>query len=182
MKKLSGKTIRFGLTLLAGLFIVLSWSVTAVAQEVGWPREIDLPAGKIVIYQPQVDTFENNDLTARSAVSVTPAGKTDPVFGAVWFEARLQTDRDTRMVNILELDVPQVRFPNTTPEKEQELAKVLKEEIPKWDLSFSLDRLLTMLDLTESEHLQPPNERSKKRHRGSAPERRPTPRQSEPAQ
>jgi hypothetical protein len=149
MKKLSGKTTRLGLTSLSALLIVVSWSHAAVAQQSGWPREIDLPAGKIVIYQPQVDTFENNDLTARSAVSVTPAGKTEPVFGAVWFKTRLQTDRDTRMVSILELDVPQVRFPNATPEQEQELAGVLKEEIPKWDLSFSLDRLLTMLDLAE---------------------------------
>jgi hypothetical protein len=145
----SRKSVRFGLTHLGVLLIVFSWGQAASAQDIGWPREIDLPAGKIVIYQPQLDNLEGNDLTGRSAVSVTPAGRTEPAFGMVWFEAQLESDRDNRMVSILELDVPRVRFPNATPEQEQALAGVLKEEIPKWDLSFSLDRLVTMLDLAE---------------------------------
>ena len=48
-------------------------------QSEGWPREIDTAKGKIVIYQPQVDTFSGDKLTSRAAVSVTPTGKGEPV-------------------------------------------------------------------------------------------------------
>ena len=60
---------------------------SAFAQEVddiGWPREIAHPQARIVLYQPQVDAFEGNDITARAALSVTPEGQTEPVVGAAW--------------------------------------------------------------------------------------------------
>ena len=76
----------------------------------GWPREIPLDRGSVVVYQPQSDTFEGNNLSGRAAVSVTPTGQ-EPVFGTVWFEARLETDRDTRMAAIDNLAVTRVGFP-----------------------------------------------------------------------
>ena len=66
------------------------------AQELGWPREIVVPEGKVVMYQPQADSFEDDLLTGRAAVSVTPTGQNEPVFGAVWMKSRVATDRDTR--------------------------------------------------------------------------------------
>ena len=62
-----------------------------------WPREIDTPEAKIVMYQPQLESFEGNRLTGRAAVAVTPRGRTEPVFGAVWIDARVSTDRDNRI-------------------------------------------------------------------------------------
>ena len=76
-------------------------SVLIAAQsepELGWPRQIDIPEGKIVIYQPDFDSFEGNILEGRSAISVTPTGKNEPVFGAFWFKCRVDTDSDERMV------------------------------------------------------------------------------------
>ncbi len=139
---------------LASAFVVLGvWApAMALAQEdvEGWPREIDTDQGLVVLYQPQLDAFEGNQMEARMAVSVTPEGKDEPVFGAVWLKARVETDLDTRTVEILEVDVPQVRFPNATEAQEQEFSQHLEREIPSWDLDLSLDRLLAMLDLAES--------------------------------
>ena len=66
---------------LASLLIVAS---AGADEATGWPREIETKRGKVVIYQPQPDTFEGNVLTARAAVSVIPQDK-EPVFGAAWF-------------------------------------------------------------------------------------------------
>lgn len=120
-------------------------------EDIGWPREIERPEAGIVIYQPQVDTFIGDDLAARAAVSVTLTGKSTPVFGAVWIQARVDTDRDNRTVTILEIQVPQVRFPDATEAQEQQLAGILVEELSGRALTFSLDRLLTSLDVAEHE-------------------------------
>jgi hypothetical protein len=119
------------------------------AQDLGWPREINAPKAKVVMYQPQAEALEGNVLTGRAAVSVTPEGKTEPVFGAVWMTSHIATDRDNRTVEILEIEVSQVRFPGATPEQEERLSKIIVDEVTTWDLTMSLDRLLTMLDLAE---------------------------------
>ena len=60
--------------------IILSSDLNAAEDD--WPREIVAPEAKVVIYQPQLESFKENRLTARSAVSVTKTGTTEPVFGA----------------------------------------------------------------------------------------------------
>jgi hypothetical protein len=116
--------------------------------QLGWPREIQQDGYAITMYQPQVDSFENDRLTSRAAVSVTKdAG--EPVFGAVWITARVETDREERLVTIADVRVPRVRFPESTPEQEAGLAEILEREIPQWELTMSLDRLLTDLEDAE---------------------------------
>jgi hypothetical protein len=110
--------------------------VAAAQEEKDWPRQIDAPSATVIIYQPQPESFKGNDLKGRAAVSVTGKGKTEPVFGAIWFTARVETDRDTRMVSVLEVKVDHVRFPESTPEQEKQLAALLESEIPKWSLSL----------------------------------------------
>jgi hypothetical protein len=65
-------------------------------------------------------------------------------------KARVETDFDTRTVQIVAVDVPRVRFPNATKEQEQGFSQHLAREIPSWDLDLSLDRLLAMLEIAES--------------------------------
>ena len=116
-----------------------------------WPITFETAKGRFVLYLPQPETFRGDKITARAAVSATPAGKTQPVFGAIWFEARVLTDRDNRTVTIVEMSVPQVRFPNASPENQAAVAKFLEAEIPKLELTFSLDRLLTGLESAEKQ-------------------------------
>lgn len=117
----------------------------------GWPRQIDAEKARVVIYQPQVETFTGDKLEARAAVSVTPTGGTTPVFGAVWMKARVSTDYDERLVTLLDLEVTNAKFPDATPEQIADLSALLEREIPNWDLDISLDRLLAGLDAAEME-------------------------------
>ncbi|MHC4120323.1 MAG: carbohydrate-binding family V/XII [Planctomycetota bacterium] len=136
---------------LAVALMTLCLATFANAVELNWPREIQTPEAEIVMYQPQLESFKSNRLTARAAVSVTRKGEAEPVFGAVWMEARVSTDRDTRVVTLLDIDVPQTKFPDVDPAKVEKLTALLEAEIPKWEATISLDRLLTMLDLVEKE-------------------------------
>jgi hypothetical protein len=136
----------------AGLLFAFSGLAFAMLQEEpqeGWPREIPVEGATVVVYQPQSDTFEGNKLSGRAAVSVTPTDQ-EPVFGVVWFEARLETDRDERMATVDDVAVTRVGFPGADEEHQEALAGLLEREIPAWELDISMDRLLTDLELADT--------------------------------
>ncbi len=114
-----------------------------------WPREIGTPKGTIVIYQPQPEKLDGNQLKGRAAVAVELKESTEPVFGSVWFEARLETDRAERTATMADVTISQIRFPEQDEEKSKKLKALLEKEAPKWQLPISLDRLMATLDLTE---------------------------------
>jgi len=113
----------------------------ARADDPEWPRQIDAPQATIVIYQPQPETLKGNILTARAAVAVTLKGSTNPIYGTVWTNSRIETDRDQRTVTIADLTVTEVKLPNATAQEQQQLSRILETEIPRWNLKISLDRL-----------------------------------------
>ena len=137
------------LFLLAAL-MPISWLEAQEQGENPWPRQIEAASATVTMYQPQLEAFEGNTLKARAAVAVDTGG-TEPVFGAVWMTAQVQTDRDDRTVALVSLDITQVQFPESTGEYDQALASLLEAEIPQWSLSLSLDRLQASLALVESE-------------------------------
>jgi hypothetical protein len=69
---------------------------------INWPIEISGPRGTAVVYQPQPDSFKDDQITARAAVSIQSQNEKAPVFGAAWITARVSTDRDARTVTIIE--------------------------------------------------------------------------------
>jgi hypothetical protein len=119
-----------------------------------WPLEIASPAWKIEIYQPQPESLAGDMLDARAAVSLTKPGETEPVFGAMWLKARVATDRDERTVTIRDIDVQDVRLPNATKEQEQQFVQAIKDQVPRLDVTFSLDQLMTSLDLARKEQVE----------------------------
>ncbi|HRZ86489.1 MAG TPA: carbohydrate-binding family V/XII, partial [bacterium] len=138
----------------AGLLTIVYLFVTAVAAYAAapeWPRQIAAQGAQVIVYQPQPESLKGDLLTARAAVSVTQDGQAEAVFGTVWFNAHLTTDRDARTVTIVELEVPKVKFPNATPDQEQKLADILKNSLSQGEMTISLDRLMSSLDAAQKE-------------------------------
>ena len=121
------------------------------AQELEWPREMTLESGVLTIYQPQVDELIKDILTFRAAVSYKATGTTEPVFGAAWFESRVEIDREERMVHMISLMVTETRFPEGSEHVKTEFDQVIQAGLPDWDVDFSLDDLLTSLEASEEQ-------------------------------
>ncbi len=115
-----------------------------------WPMKLEGKTTTVVIYQPQVEYLTANTLEARAAVSVTNEEYTSPVFGAVWFDCKVSTDRDERTVSLIDLKVSAAKFPEIEQEKIDQLSALLEDEIPRWELKMSLDQLLADLELSET--------------------------------
>jgi hypothetical protein len=131
-----------GRALLPVLALVLMGGRPALAAQDKWPKRFEHPKGMVVMYQPQLETYQDDKLTGRAAVSVKTRTMKAPVFGAVWLSGRVAVDRDTRMATIDEVKVTDAKFPNATPEQLEKLKNFLNTEMADWSVPISLARLL----------------------------------------
>lgn len=133
-------------TLFVALTVVLFLSQSLSAEELkDWPRDINVASGVITIYQPQVDSLDGDQLSARAAVAYRAKGAKEPVFGAVWLEGQVDIDRGNGVVRYRSLEVTDSRLPSGSEEAGQKLADAVKEGMQSWTLTSSLDQLRTSL-------------------------------------
>ena len=99
-------------TLIYSLLLMASSALAQEADENAWPREIQAQGHLVIIYQPQPERLEGDRLYGRAAVAVETAGEAEPVFGAIWFDARLVTDHAERTATFDDIKITRVRFPN----------------------------------------------------------------------
>lgn len=121
------------------------------AQGLEWPRDLAIESGVLTMYEPQVDDLKDDILSFRAAVAYKQDDGSELVFGAAWFESRVEIDRETRMVHMVHLEVTDMRFPEGSEHVQGELNEYIKAGLPSWDVDFSLDGLLTSLEAAEKE-------------------------------
>ncbi len=134
------------------LFMLLAETVISqeVQPELNWPIEIESDNGAVTtLYQPQLESFSNNILEGRMAVTIKPKDK-DMIFGAVWFKATMSTDLDNRTVVLEKMQILKTHFPEIVDEeKTSRFSELLSKEIESWNIEMSLDRLLAGLEEVE---------------------------------
>lgn len=142
------------------LLMSLIWLVSmliclpsVLAQTGDWPRTLPLEQGMVTIYAPQIDDKTENIIHFRAALAYRATADSEPVFGAGWFESRVEIDSDTRVVHPKDFKVIETRFPDGTVDVQSELSAALAVSSPDWNLDFSLDELETALQAAETEAL-----------------------------
>ena len=75
--------------IIIAMSLVLGFGRPALAAQDPWPKRFEHPKGTVVMYQPQLEDFKDDILTARAAVSVKTKAMKAPVFGAVWLSGRV---------------------------------------------------------------------------------------------
>jgi len=130
------------------LFAVTS---TPLAAQVEWPQEIAADEGTIVVYQPQPESLEGNILKGRAAIALELKNTDEPVFGAMWFSARIETDQDTDMVTVLDFKVESVTWPDSRDAGEQRFTAIVEGAIPEAGFEISMERLSASLQSAEIE-------------------------------
>jgi hypothetical protein len=119
-----------------------------------WPREFSGSTCEITMFQPQIQSYKKTLLSAHTAISIIPIGKTESIYGAVWFDCQALTDYQTHVVKVKNLKVTQIIFPELSDEDTIKYSDSLKKEIPGWDISFSLEELvLSLIVFGSAEHI-----------------------------
>jgi len=116
-----------------------------------WPMHIPTSDGEIVIFQPQLEDFQGDTLKGRAAVSVTSSRQQEPMYGAVWLESRVATDRAARTVQILQVNVTRTHFPNADQATSDSIASAIRDALNARPATLSLDQLLAMLETVQKQ-------------------------------
>ena len=111
-----------------------------------WPRQVNLTSGTVLMYQPQVDKWEGNQIAFRSALAFMPKGATQETFGVMFATARTQVDKIARTVVFENLKITQSDFP-ALPERGAAYAAELQTVVASDVRTISLDRLQASLAL-----------------------------------
>src|SRR5262245_57591674 len=111
-----------------------------------WPRDVSVSNAAVLIYQPQVNKWEGNQIDFRAALSIKPTGAKEEDFGVVFATARTQVDKVTRMVVFENLKITKADFP-TLPDHGAQYAEELQKSMEADVRTISLDRLESSLAL-----------------------------------
>ena len=112
--------------------LALTASSYVWAQDPGWPRQIVKPGGTLIIYQPQVDDWNNfTDITWRQAFQLTPTGGKQ-IVGAASFEGATEVNTDTHLVFMSNLRVLNTYFPSQDPATSAQLGAAF-QNVPAAD-------------------------------------------------
>ena len=133
------------------IFLTLASLSPLHAQDSDWPRTVALGQGMVTIYTPQIDEMNDNIIQFRAALAYRATPGAEPVFGAGWFESPVNIDSKNRIVQPSGLNLTEIRFPEGTDDIRSDLAMVLTQQSPDWNLDFSLDELDTALQTAEAE-------------------------------
>ena len=134
--------------LLLLLFISQIFAKEIDLDELGWPRDLKFDKGVITIYQPQIESFEENKIEARAAIAVKIEDKS-PVFGAMRFNSRAMTDLDEHLVTFDNIIVESLKFPEGDEEQVERLRAGMTNKLDELSLTMSLERFTASI-----EHLQ----------------------------
>jgi hypothetical protein len=115
-----------------------------------WPRQIEANGAVVLIYQPQIDKWEQNRLEARAAVSVRAAGAAQTSFGVIWISARTEVDKAHGIVSLEDINVSRVSFPGS-PQKAADYLRFARQHVPAGVRTVPLEQLEANLAIASSE-------------------------------
>ena len=105
-----------------------------------WPRDLSIPGAAVLVYQPQVNSWKDNQIDFRAAVALKPDGAKDETFGVIFATARTQVDKVARMVVFENLKITKSDFP-TLPDRGAKYAAALQKRFGADFKTIALDRL-----------------------------------------
>ena len=115
-----------------------------------WPHRIDAGDQTILVYQPQVESWVGTQLSGRAAVSVESKASPQPSYGVIWFSARTEVDKTTRLVTLSDVQITKANFPSAADGGAPTLA-VIRSHLGEAPHTIALDRLQADLLVNEAE-------------------------------
>jgi hypothetical protein len=121
--------------------VMCGFTIAAAAQDPGWPRVFKRDGAALVVYQPQVDNWNNfADLNFRFAFTLTPAaGKHFP--GVAVLHGATVVNPESDQVTINALTITSLNFPSSDPPSTAQMDQLFRAFLPP-SVNVSLRRLV----------------------------------------
>jgi hypothetical protein len=113
--------------------------------DTGWPRTIALKSGKVVWYQPQIESWAGQkQIVGWSAVSYQPTGAKEPALGTMKIEGPTSVSVDARVVR-MDLRITEYNFKSLSPDQVKSLVAEVQAR-PQNERVIDLDRVLASVN------------------------------------
>ena len=122
---------------------------TGPAPPRGWPRVQVSEGDTIIVYQPQLTSWDYVTLICSAAVAVKPAGAPQETYGTIHVRGTTRVDRSARTVYFESMEITGAEFPSAGAQADEFLARI-RALMPKQLVSISLDRLEASLAVLEA--------------------------------
>lgn len=141
--------MKIAISIFSILISSLLYSQNVEDNRLDWPREIQSNEYTITLYQPQIESLKGNSMVGRMALSIKDS-KESILFGALWFNAKLITNTDTRTAVLQKLDIPKIIFPDIEIDsKIKELGNIIIKDLEATNVVMSLDRIIASAENVE---------------------------------
>jgi hypothetical protein len=121
-----------------------------IPAESTWPHQVSAGTTTLVVYQPQLDTFDGYDVTARAAVEAKEAGGKSAAYGIVHVKARALVDKGSRTVVLDDYQITKANFPSAETESAA-WVQALQQDASTKSKTMSLDRLEALVGAVETQ-------------------------------
>ena len=118
-------------------------------EDLPWPREADRGAEKMLMYQPQLEDWTGDQITAYAALALVNKTDQKTRYGVVWFQARAEVDKVNRQVTLYDFQITRVEFP-TLKGATAEYKAFLQAKLPGKTKIIALDRLESALETSKA--------------------------------
>jgi hypothetical protein len=120
------------------------------APDGAWPRTYLNNAGTVVMYQPQISSWDGQKvLELYAAVSFKPAGKDKAMLGTIVAQAETRVSVEERLVDFSKFHITQSNFPGATKEETAAAVAAIAASIPEQERVIALDRVLASFDASQ---------------------------------
>lgn len=116
--------------------------------ELGWPREYDHEEGQVVVYQPQLDAWQEfTTLSGKAAVSVQFKDDDDFYYGAIYLQAATEVDKEEGEVLLDDFKITKMHFPDIDEQIAARAGELVNKALPlDASVVMSLDDLVADLE------------------------------------
>jgi hypothetical protein len=121
---------------------------TSSNSDQGWPRQYSDGRAKLVLYQPQVDSWTDfRKLAARFVISLMTSRNAQPVWGVLYVEADTSVNRDSRVVAFDTFKIASVSYPAAKGVAESTVWSALTRKLlPERPAAIAVQRILAYMD------------------------------------
>ena len=141
--------------LLAAIAFAAATAASAQAPDVAWPRQAKGADGTVItVYQPQIESWAENKVSARAAVAVTRPGEKEPAYGVIELAARTAIDKASDVATLSGLRITKSSFPGAAEADAKRYLATLRGAVTRESWPVSVQALQANLAITQARSKQ----------------------------
>ncbi|HXU43563.1 MAG TPA: carbohydrate-binding family V/XII [Burkholderiales bacterium] len=135
----------------SALLLLALGAAAQTAPDTVWPRTAKGADGTVItVYQPQIERWADNVLSARAAVAVAKPGEKDPRYGVIELTARTSIDKAADIAMLSALRVTKTTFPGATQQETESYLATLRAAVTRQSWPVSVQALQSNLAITQA--------------------------------